>query len=168
MAEARIEHVFPCTEDAFWKVFFDPAYNNELFLKVLGFESWNQVSLQETDARIERVVDAVPKLGDLPGPLKKLAEGGVGYREKNSLDRKAKRMIVTIEPTTMRDKLSISGVMHTEAVGDGQCRRIYEQTVTAKVFAVGGLIESRILSDVKASYDKAAEFTKRWLAEKAK
>jgi len=166
MAEVRIEHTLNCTDDTFWKVFFDPDFNRELFLNVLAFESWKLVSLEDKDGRIERVVDVVPKIGDLPGPLKKLVEGGAGYRERGSFEKSQKRMKLTIEPTVLQGKLTVAGTMYTQPAGEKQCRRIYESNIVAKVFGVGGLIESRIAQDVKASYDKAAQFTNRWVAEK--
>jgi hypothetical protein len=166
MAEARIAHTLNCSDDTFWKVFFDPDFNHELFLKVLAFESWKLVSLDDKGDRIERVVDVVPRVGDLPGPLKKLMEGGAGYRERGNFDKAQKRMKIVVEPTVLQGKLTVTGNMYTEPVGPKQCRRIYESTVVAKVFGVGGMIENRIVEDVKKSYDKAAEFTNRWVAEK--
>jgi hypothetical protein len=166
MAEVRIEHLIDTTDDGFWKLFFDADYNRRLFYEVLGFESWKQVSLDETDSRIERVVDVVPKVGDLPGPLKKLAEGGAGYRERDTFDKAQKRMKVHIEPSALQGKLTISGTMYTVPAPDGKCRRIYDSSVVAKIFGVGGMIESRILADVKSSYDQAAAFTNRWIKEK--
>ena len=80
-------------------------------------------------------------------------------------DKKAKRMTVSVEPSVLQGKLFVSGTMHTEPAGEGQCRRIYENTVVAKVFGIGGMIESRILQDVRKSYDKAAAFTNRWVKE---
>lgn len=167
MADARIEHVIHCSDDRFWSVFFDPEYNKSLFLGELRFESWKLASLEDKGDRIERVVDVVPRLGDLPGPLKKLVEGGAGYRERDVFDKKAKRMTIQVEPTVLQGKLAISGVMRTEPLGDAQCRRIYDTSVVAKVFGVGGMIESRIIQDVRASYDKAADFTNRWVKEHA-
>ncbi|HEX4341038.1 MAG TPA: DUF2505 domain-containing protein [Polyangiaceae bacterium] len=166
MSDARIVHDINASEDTFWKVFFDKEYNEELFLKALAFDSWKLVSLDETADRIERVVDAIPKVGDLPGPLKKLVENGVGYRERATFTRADKRMKMVVEPTVMADKLSVSGVVHTERTGDNSCRRIYDAVVNAKVFGIGGMIENRILADIKQSYDKAAEFTNRWIKEK--
>jgi hypothetical protein len=166
MAEARIEHVIACNEETFWKVFFDPEFNQKLFNDVLGFESWKLVKLDDQADRIERTVDAVPKMQDLPGPLKKLVENGAGYREVGVFDKAKKRMTVSVTPSVLEGKLTISGVMRTEPAGEGQCRRIYEQTVTAKVFGVGGLIENRIIGDVKKSYDQAAQFTNQWVKEK--
>jgi hypothetical protein len=166
MSDARIVHDIQGSEETFWKVFFDKEYNEELFLKALGFDAWKLVSLEEAADKIERVVDAIPKVGDLPGPLKKLVENGVGYRERGTFIRAEKRMKMVVEPTVMADKLSISGVIHTERTGDKSCRRIYDAVVTAKVFGIGGVIENRILADIKQSYDKAAEFTNRWIKEK--
>ena len=166
MADARIVHDIAASEDVFWKVFFDKEFNEELFLRTLGFDAWKIVSIDETADRIERVVDAVPKIGDLPGPLKKLVENGVGYRERGTFVRADRRMKITVEPSVMTDKLSISGVIHTERTGDQTCRRIYDAVVVAKVFGIGGMIESRILQDIKQSYDKAAVMTNRWVKEK--
>jgi hypothetical protein len=166
MADARIAHDLNCSEDAFWKLFFDKAFNEELFLRALGFDSWKIVSQDETDSGIKRVVDSVPKIGDLPGPLKKLVENGVGYREHGSFTRADKRMTVKVDPSIMPDKISISGVIHTERTGDASCRRIYDAVVTAKVFGIGGMIEGRILQEIRASYDKAAVFTNNWVKEK--
>ena len=165
MADARIEHLIHCSDEKFWTVFFDVEYNQKLFLDELRFESWKLVSLDDKGDRIERVVDVVPRLGDLPGPLKKLVEGGAGYRERDVFDKKTKRMTLKVEPSVLQGKLTISGVMHTEPVGEAQCRRIYETSIVAKVFGIGGMIESRILDDVKKSYDKAAAFTNRWVKE---
>jgi hypothetical protein len=75
-------------------------------------------------------------------------------------------MKITIEPTVLHGKLTVTGNMYTQPAGEKQCRRIYDSNVVAKVFGVGGMIESRIIQDVKASYDKAAQFTNRWVAEK--
>lgn len=166
MADARIVHDIQGSEDTFWKLFFDKEYNEALFLGALGFDSWKLVSQDEKADRIERVVDVVPKLGDLPGPLKKLVENGVGYRERGSFVRAEHRMKMAVEPTVMADKLTISGLLYTERTSDKSCRRIYDAVVNAKVFGLGGMIEGRIMQDIKASYDKAAEFTNKWIRDR--
>jgi hypothetical protein len=166
MADARIVHDIFASEDAFWKVFFDKEFNEALFLRTLGFDSWKIVSLEESADKIERVIEATPKLGDLPGPLKKLVEGGVSYRERGTFVRAQRSMKVVVEPSKMADKLAISGTIHTESTGERSCRRIYDAVVNAKIFGIGGMIEGRILGDIKASYEKAAEMTNRWVKEK--
>jgi hypothetical protein len=166
MADARIVHDIQGSEDTFWKLFFDKEYNEALFLKALGFDSWKVVSQEEGADGVERVVDVVPKIGDLPGPLKNLVENGVGYRERGTYVRTEHSMKMAVVPTIMADKLTISGVLRTERTGDKSCRRIYDAVVNAKVFGIGGMIEGRIMQDIKASYEKAAEFTNAWIREK--
>lgn len=166
MTDTRIEHTIQASQETFWKVFFSDDYNQALFLKELQFDEWKIVSLDDKPDRLERVVDVIPKLPDLPGPLKKLAEDGAGYRERNVFDKKANRMSVSIEPSSLAGKLTIAGTIRTEPLGDNQCKRIVELQVNAKVFGIGGLIEGKVISEVKASYDKAAAFTNRWVKEK--
>lgn len=166
MAKARIEHVFNCSvEDYIPKIFLDEPFNRKLFVDELGFESWSQASYDETDTHVVRVVDAVPTMKDLPGPLKKLAEGGVGYRETTRFDKKTGVVTINVEPQQLKGKLTITGEMRCEPAGEGKCKRIYETSVEAKVFGIGGLIEKRIVSDIQENYDKAAVYTNRYIAE---
>jgi Protein of unknown function (DUF2505) len=44
--------------------------------------------------------------------------------------------------------------------------RITEIHVDVKIFMIGGLVEDRIVADIKDSYAKAAEFTNAWVKEK--
>lgn len=166
MADTRIEHTIHTSQETFWKIFFSEDYNQELFLKELEFDAWKIVTLDDKPDRIERVVDVIPKIPDLPGPLKKLAEGGASYRERNVFDKKTNKMSVVVEPSVLGGKLSIVGTIRTEPFGENQCKRIVELGVTAKVFGIGGLVEHRILAETKTSYDKAAAFTNRWIKEK--
>jgi len=110
MAEARIEHIFNCSEDTFWnKVFFDADYNKRLFREELAFPRWEEVSKEDKGDQIRRVIEIVPKMADLPGPLKKLAGDGVSYREEGIFDKKTRRYKVTIHPNRLSDKLFIKG-----------------------------------------------------------
>jgi hypothetical protein len=167
MVKARIEHTFNCNADTYWdKVFFDEDYNRRLFLDALGFEGWNQVKLEDSGGKIQRVVDAKPARLDLPGPLKKVAEKGLGYRETSTFDKERRVLSIQIEPESLKGKLSVRGEVRCEPAGEGKCRRVYDATIEAKVFGVGGMIEKRMLADIEEGYGKAAVFTNQYLAEK--
>jgi hypothetical protein len=167
MVRARIEHTFNCTPDTYWdKVFFEEEYNRGLFIDSLGFEGWTQVKLEDSADRIERVVDAKPAMIDLPGPLKKIAEKGLGYRETATFDKSRKVLSLTVEPESMKGKISVKGEIRCEPAGEGKCRRIYEGVIEAKVFGVGGMIEKRMAADIEEAYAKGAVFTNKYLAEK--
>lgn len=167
MADLRIEHTFNCSEDTYWdKVFYDEEYNKRMFLDALGFHEFKVVSLEDTSNGKRRVVEATPEMGDLPGPLKKVVGDGIGYREEAELDRSAKRLTTKVIPNKMGDKIKIEGVIHTEPAGDNKCKRIYTAKVNVKMFGVGGMMEKRILDDMKKSYATAASFTNEFLKEK--
>ena len=167
MAERRIEHRFNCTVDTYWnKLFFDDEYNRGLFLETLHFEEYEVLSLEDTESEIRRVIRAIPKVGDVPGPLKKLLKNGAGYTERGVYEKGRGRYVVNVTPNSLPDKLTIKGVTKTEALEGGHCMRIYDATVIANIFGVGGMLEKRLLDDISKSYEKAAQFTNRWVAER--
>lgn len=166
MERIRVEHTFNCTEDTYWtKVFFDDEYNRRLFLDALSFEKFSVASLTDTATGKRRVVDAVPKLDDLPGPLKKVIGDGIGYRETGEFDAARKRVKTTVVTSKLSDKIQIEGELWTEALGD-RCKRVFECRVTAKIFGIGGMIEKRVCQDMEQSYATAAKFTNEFIAEK--
>jgi hypothetical protein len=167
MADCRIEHVYNCSEDTFWnKVFFDEDYNQRLFKEALEFPVYEKTKQDEDDKEIRRSLNVVPKLGPMPGPLKALLGDGLGYREDGVYDKKTRRYTINITPNKMADKVTIKGLLYTKPKGDNQLIRVFECTVNAKVFGVGGMLEKRVISDMEESYKKGADFTNKWLAEK--
>ena len=167
MAEQLISHVFNLSASDYWdKLFFDDEYNQALFVGRLKFESWNVVNQEEDETRIRRVVDAVPAMPDLPGPLKRVVRDGLGYREDGVFDRATKRYTITVTTKSLPGKVNVTGVTHTEPIDEHSCRRVHLAGVVAKVFGVGGMIESRLLSDMARSYEKAATFSNRWIEER--
>ncbi len=166
MERIRIEHTFDCTEDTYWtKIFFDEEYNRRLFLDALSFEKFSVVSLTDTPTGRRRVVDAVPKLDDLPGPLKKVIGEGIGYRETGEYDAAKNRVKTTVVTSRLSDKIQIEGELWTEGAG-AKCKRLFECRVTAKIFGIGGMIEKRVCQDMQQSYATAAKFTNAFIAEK--
>lgn len=167
MADARIEHVYDCDEDTFWnKVFLDSEYNRRLFKEALGFPVYDEVKREERDDQVKRVIEVVPKTGDMPAALKKLVGENIGYREEGVLDKKARRYRVTVIPNRLADKLTITGELFTEPVGEKKCRRVYKAHVEARVFGLGGLIEKRVIADIENGYSLGAKFTNQYIAEK--
>jgi Protein of unknown function (DUF2505) len=167
MATLEVEHVFNCSEATYWdRIFLDPEYNERFFKTELKFPVWREQSREERGGALHRVVEVVPYVGELPGALKAVIGEGIGYEERGVLDRNAKTYKVTVVPNKMADKLSIKVDLWTVADGDQRCRRKARAEANVKVFGVGGTIEKRILSDLERSYQKSAEFTNRFIAEK--
>jgi uncharacterized protein DUF2505 len=167
MKERRIEHIYDCSPEVFWnQIFLDEEYNRQLFVGELHFSSWRVLRSEERGAELHRTVEATPPLGDLPGALKRLLSEGLGYEEHGVLDRQKQRYRLEVKPRSLATKLSITGELTTEPLSERSCRRIYVPRVEARVLGVGGMIEQRLLDDIEKSYNKAAVFTNRWIAER--
>ncbi len=167
MADVKIEHVYNCSEDTFWdKVFFEEDYNRRLFKEALEFPTYEQVKRDEDDKEVRRSINVVPKLGPMPGPLKAVVGDGLGYREDGVFDKKSRRYSIVITPNKLADKMTIKGTLYTLAQGSDRCVRVFECSVVAKIFGVGGMLEKRVIADMEESYRKGADFTNAWLKEK--
>ena len=170
MPVLTLRHEIHCDEDTYWdKCVFDPEYNRRLFFDELKFKSFEVVEQKEVGDKILRKVKAEPQTGNLPGPIKKAIGDSFGYTEDATFARKAKVFTFKTTPGGFPDKVKIHGTMRCErlgAEGDKKVTRITEVHVDVKVFMIGGLIEDRIVADLKSSYAKAADFTNAWVKEK--
>lgn len=66
-------------------------------------------------------------------------------------------------PSTLTDKLFVSGTVRAERISDTKCRRIAEMQVEAKIFGVGGMIESTSEKQLRDGWDKSAAYMNKWL-----
>lgn len=163
MPEVTLRHEIDCDVDTYWaKIFFDEKFNEALFVEDLGFKRTLE-ELKEDDAKITRRVYVEPPTGNLPGPLKKVVGDKLGYTEVGTLDRTTKKYSFKATPSTMAEKTKIFGDLWCEAKGDKKCVRVVKMTVEVKVMLVGGMVEDRIVADLRTSYDKGAVFTNNWI-----
>jgi hypothetical protein len=165
MGKFTVTHEINCNVDTFWKTFLDSEFNTKLYLDGLGFPAFKVVELVETDAKVTRRVAGTPKM-EVPGPLAKLFGSNFGYTEEGSMTKPERIWRWKMTPSTLADKLFTSGVVKAEPIGEGKTRRIAEMTVEAKVFAVGGLIESTAEKQLRDGWDKSATFMNKYLAGK--
>ena len=168
MADIRVEHVFECSPDTFWsRIIFDAEFNRKMYVEQLGFSAWRVLETREDDLTLKRIIEVIPPVGDLPGPLRKLIGSGFGYREEGTFDKKTQRYHVKAIPNRLADKLSVQGELWCDSLGEARCRRIFEGTIEARIFGLGGLLKSRLIADMKRSYDAGARCTSEHLSELA-
>jgi Protein of unknown function (DUF2505) len=167
MPSFRVENVFECSQQTFWeKVFFDAEYNRRMFYDEFHFSEWRELEQKDEGARVRRWVKATPPLADLPGPLKAAIGDGAGYEERGVFERATNRYDARVRPNRLGDKVTVELAFRTEPIDERRCRRIVDGTVVARVFVIGGLLEQRMLEDLRRSYEKSAAFTNRFVAEK--
>ena len=160
MREVRVENVVSCSAEAFWKLFVDRTYNEALFREGLGFEQFEIVEMTAT----RRVVQCTPKVS-VPGPLRKLLGDRFSYEERGEMDASGSLWRWEVFPTALQGKITNTGTVRTEDLGDGRCKRIDEMRVEARVFGVGGLIESSTESQVTDAWKQTATFTNAWIRD---
>lgn len=164
MTHVRIAHRFDCDERTFWdRIFFDEAFNRDMYLQHLQFQNWQVLEQRETETTIARTVTVTPKVGDLPGAIKSLIGENLSYREIGTFDKQTRRYKLNVVPNVLADKVSVLGETWVEPIGAAQCNRVFEAEVNVKVFGVGGIIEKRLIADLQLSYNAGAVFTAEYL-----
>jgi hypothetical protein len=164
MGKFTLTHEIHCNVDTFWKVFFDKEFNEKLYKGPLGFPDFTVVDQKDTETSVTRKVAAQPKM-EVPGPVAKLIGPGFRYTEEGSMTKSERVWRWKMIPSTLADKLFTSGTVRVEAVGDSKVRRIAEMNVEAKIFAVGGLIESSAEKQMRDGWDKSATFMNQWIKD---
>ena len=166
MPEVTLRHEIDTNEDTYWPTcVFDADFNTKLYVDALKFPGWKLLESKEDDATIQRRVQVDPPMGNMPGPLKKVLGDKLSYVEEGTFDKKSKRYSFKVIPSTLADKTKVVGEMWVESLGPKKIARVCRINVEVKVFMVGGLVEDRILSDLRASYDKGTTFTNDYLKQ---
>lgn len=158
MRKVHAENVIACSADAFWKLFVDRAFNEALYRDGLSFQRFEIVEMSETS----RHVRCTPNVA-APGPLRKLLGDRFSYEEKGKLDPSGTIWRWEVTPSTLQKKISNTGSIRAEDLGDGRCTRIDEMQVEARVFGLGSLIERATEDEVTDAWKKTAAFMNDWI-----
>jgi Protein of unknown function (DUF2505) len=164
MGKFTITHEINCNAETFWKVFLDKEFNEKLYRGELGFDEYNIVDQRDTGTEVIRKTFGRPKV-NLPGPLAKLVGDGFSYTEDAKLNKATQVWSWKLTPSTLADKTRNEGQMRIEPIGDNRVRRIAEIVIEAKVFGVGGLLESTFEKELRQGWDRSAIFTNKWIAD---
>ena len=164
MKKLSLKHEINCSAEHFWKVFFDKEFNEKLYLQGLGFPEFKTLEQNETDQKITRRTQGRPKV-DLPGPIAKVLGPNFGYIEEGSFDKSRKVWTWKMIPSTMAEKLKNEGTVRVEAVGDNKVRRVADLVVEAKIFGIGGLMESTAEKQLRDGWENSAHFMNKWLTK---
>ncbi len=156
MAKFTTTHEINCEQDKFWGIFFDKSTLEKLYLEVLGYPEFRILEQSETDQTIIRKVSIKPKM-NMPGPITKLLGQGYRYTEEGTFDKTAKIFRWKWTPSTLADKLRLEGTIRIEPIGDNKVRQINEVTIEAKVFGVGGLLESSFEKQIREENNEKEE-----------
>jgi hypothetical protein len=161
----KISHDFDATEEAFYAVFFDRDTMHRMYREYMSFPECN-ITQEDDGDRTRRTIVAVPKM-EMPAALAKLAGNSIRYTEAGTFDKKSKTYTWKTTTGFMPDKIKHEGVQRIESLGNGKIRRTAEITLEAKVFGLGGVIESTFQKALHDGWEKATQFFRQELAKKA-
>jgi hypothetical protein len=166
MPEITLRHEIDTDEETYWsKVFFDDTFNKHLFEGELKFPSWKVIESKVDDDKVTRVIQVDPPVADLPGPMKKVIGDRISYTETGTFDKKSKRYTFKVTPSTLAEKTKVSGELSVERISDKKICRVAKISVEVKVFVVGGMIEDKLISDLRASYEKGAAVSNKFIRD---
>lgn len=162
-----IRHTFATDADTFWnQVFFDEAYNKELFEGFLHFPLYKILQLdKQADGTILRRIEAAPPV-EIPAVARKVIGDSTSYIEEGRFDPNTKTFRVNVTPKVGGDRIKTTIAIRCEPRGDKRVERIADVDNQVKVFGVGKVIEAFIEKQTRDSYDASAEFTHRWISER--
>jgi len=164
MTKFTLEHEINCSVEDFWKVFFDKSFNEKLFRDELGFPEYVILEQTDNDGKVTRRVRGRPKM-EMPKAVMKLLGDSFGYEEEGELDPSSGVWSFKMTPNTMAAKLRNEGNVRAKAIGDDKCLRVTELLCEAKVFGVGGLIESSTEKEMRRGWDASAVYMNKWLKD---
>lgn len=163
MATVKISHDINCNEEKFWQLFFDKEFNEKLYREGLEFPEWKIEEQTENDAEVKRRTKGRPKLKNVPGPVAKILGDSFGYVETGSMSKKEKVWRWKLTPSTLADKIRQEGQLRIEVLGDDKVRRHVEMLIEAKVFGLGGILESTAEKQLRDGWEDSAKFMNKWI-----
>jgi len=160
----KISHDFDATEEAFFALFFDKDAMIRMYREYMSFPECAITQHDEAD-RIKRTIVAIPKM-EMPSAIAKIAGGSVRYTEEGLFDKKSKDFTWKTIPSLLTEKIKNDGIMRVQSLGNGKIRRTAEITLEAKVFGLGGMIESTFEKTIRDGWEQATQFFREELAKK--
>jgi hypothetical protein len=161
-----IEDTFDVSAGRYWEVFFSDDYNAALWPTLNVQHELLELDRQGegADLVIRRRSRLTPQR-EVPGFLQRLIKGAISYTEENHFVARENKMDTKTISSFMADKIDNHGVYRLEELGPDKVKRVWEGVCECRVALVGGRVEKFLVDEIRESYRKATEFTRKWHAE---
>ena len=160
MTEFEIEHEFAAGADRVWALVVSDEFNAELYAAVQVDRE--VVSEREEAGIVHRVVRSTSRR-QLPGFVKKLIGGDLGFVERIEWRRGETRLALAVEPSIMARRTRFSSLMAVEPLGEGRSRRLFTGSIAVDVPLLGRRIEQGAVRDMRRIHDLAARMMRERL-----
>ncbi len=160
----RPRHEIDCTPDRFWDLYFDPGFQERMFIDGLGWSAPEITIVKDDDDELARNITATPRIS-VPGPIAKLIKHTLGYTEEARFDKRERMFRMKHRTNIFGDRVRLEGRFWVDAVGEHRCRRQAELEVDAKIFGIARVLEKAVQVNMKKGWDDSAHFYNRWVAK---
>ncbi len=155
-----IRQLLDCSEQEFWDQIFRSEDFNHYLYEGLGFEYELQEWNPETGYRRARVWPAQ----QMPRAVARVLGDRFSYIEEGKLDSSTRRYEFIVIPSTIADRIRVTGTVSIEPVSPEQCERCVRLDIGADVLGFGRLIETYFAAATRAQYAKNAALVNDYLA----
>jgi hypothetical protein len=159
-----IVHDFDCDAATYWEIFWDDAFNAELYpatkcgRKLISQKDEGAVRIRDQEVTPER---------DIPAIFKKfLPAGAMRYVEHGVFKKPAGPHDVEVRVPTLGDRFVLSASYQVADTSPGHCRRTFAGECTVKIPLVGGKAERTVNDGMKETYDIAARVHREWISRR--
>lgn len=160
MTEFRIEHELPAAAARVWELVVSDDFNAELYARVQVDRE--VVSEREEAGVVHRVVRSTSRR-QLPGFVKRLIGGDLGFIERIEWRRGETRLALAVEPSLMARRTRFASTVAVEPLGPDRARRVFAGSIAVDVPLVGRRIEEGAVRDMRRIHDLAAQMMRERL-----
>ncbi|KIG14887.1 hypothetical protein DB30_06269 [Enhygromyxa salina] len=159
-----MDHELSCTPARMWPLYFEDAFNVQMYEQGLGFPSCKIVERRDDGDKLFRRMAMIPKL-EMPKAVAKLVGDRVGYEESGDWIRSEGVYRWRLLLAAFGEKLRVAGTMRLVAHGDGHCRRVVEFEVDANMFGIGKLVENTAAQNTLEGWNNSAKWINSYLKD---
>jgi hypothetical protein len=157
---------FDTSLEHYWQVFFDDAYNAELYKRLkVGREVLEVKQEGEGESLIIRRKVKLSPQREVPALVAKFVKGAITYTEQGVFTARTNTLEVVTIPGFMAEQLTTRGTYKVQSLGPTKVRRTWDGEISCKIPLLGGKVEKHIVEEVTASYRDTTEFTRKWLVD---
>ena len=158
-SEFHIEHEFAAPAEKVWALVVSDEFNTELYARVQVDRE--VVSESEEAGVIRRVVRSTSRR-HMPGFVKRLLGGDLGFTERIEWRRGETRLALAVEPTIMARRTRFASTLTVEPHDKGS-RRVFAGSIAVDLPIVGRRVEQGAIRDMQRIHDLAAQMMRERL-----
>ncbi|MFD4561477.1 DUF2505 family protein [Streptomyces sp. NPDC058469] len=146
--------------EEFFAWFLDSRREDDLYKGELKYRSYVMSGRRESDERVVRRT-VFQRAMQLPAPAAKLLGADFSEVEDGTFEKADRLWTWKVTPSSQADKIRHEGHLRVEDVDAVRTRLRLEFTYEAKIFGIGGLLESVMEKNLREEWDRTVAFYNR-------